>query len=178
MRLMFGTPQVTGFYMWGFHSENNNGANAGTNLFVPAAAMYAVNTANWNTWTITNAGKAYEDLLGVKDWDGNLNDGWTTQLDGKPVVDGNGNVVGNDPAAPIVDANGNITFNGYYGDYQLTIGGKTYALDLQKGVTNYTIAVPEPAGVLLAGCGFMVMVLALVRRRACGVGRAAHGLNE
>ncbi len=153
MRLMFGTPQVTGFYLWGFHSENNNGNNAGSNLFVPAAAMYAVNTANWNTWTITNAGQAYEDLLGVKEWDDVVGNGWTTQLDGKPIVDGNGQTVGNNLAAPIVDANGNIAFTGYYGDYQLTIGGKTYSLDLEKGVTDYTITVTEPSAALLAICG-------------------------
>jgi len=152
MRLMFGTAQSTGFYMWGFQSTNGGG------LFAPAAAMYAVNTSNWNTWTITDAGKAYEDLLGVKEWDGNLGDGWTTQLDGKPIIDGNGNTVGNNLAAPIVDANGNITFTGYYGDYQLTIGGKTYALDLQKGVTNYTIAVPEPVALELAAMAIVAMV--------------------
>jgi GH35 family endo-1,4-beta-xylanase len=167
MRLMFGTSQATGFYMWGFHSENGGG------LFAPAAAMYAVDTSNWNTWTITDAGKAYEDLLGVKEWDGVIGDGWTTQLDGKPIVDGNGNTVGNNPAAPMVDANGNITFTGYYGDYQLTIGGKTYPLDLQKGVTNYAIAVPEPAAVLLAACGLATFVLIVPGRKLrhrCGPG--------
>jgi endo-1,4-beta-xylanase len=163
MRLVFGTPQVTGFYMWGFHSENNNGANAGSNLFVPAAAMYAVNTANWNTWTITNAGKAYEDLLGVKEWDDVIGDGWTTQLDGKPIVDGNGNTIGNNPAAPVVDSSGNITFTGYYGDYQLTIGGKTYAIDLQKGIADYAIAVPEPPAAILAIGGLIGLLTAGLR---------------
>jgi GH35 family endo-1,4-beta-xylanase len=153
MRLVFGTPQATGFYMWGFHSENNNGANPGSNLFAKGGALYAVNTANWNTWTITNAGKIYEDLLGVKEWDGTLGNGWNTQLDGKTITDGNGNLVGNNPAAPLVDASGNVNFNGFYGDYVLTIGGKTYPLDLQTGITNYTIVVPEPSAVLLSLCG-------------------------
>ena len=61
-------------------------------------------------------GKANEDLRGVKEWDGVIGEGWTTQLDGKPIIDGNGKAVDNDTTALIVDANGTITFTGYYGD--------------------------------------------------------------
>jgi hypothetical protein len=62
-----------------------------------------------------------------------------------------------------VDANGGINFNGYYGLYDVTINGKTYSLDLTKGVTNYTLLVPEPTHllVLAAAIGF----LSLDRRR-------------
>jgi len=38
-----------------------------------------------------------------------------------------------------VAANGTIHFNGYYGDYQLTVGGKTVPLSLLKGTTAYSI---------------------------------------
>jgi hypothetical protein len=115
LRLMFGTPQATGFFMWGFQSENGGG-----NLFKPAAALYTVNTSNWNSMAITDAGKAWQDLLGIQDWDGNLNDGWTTHLNAA-----NGN-------APTVNADGTINFNGYYGDYKLTIGGKSYDLNFTR----------------------------------------------
>src|SRR5262249_32605857 len=109
MRLMFGTPQATGFFMWGFQAENGGG-----NLFAPAAALYTVTTSNWNTLTLTDTGKAYQDLLGIQDWDGNPNDGWTTHLNAT-----NGN-------APIVGANSTINFTGYYGTYNLKIGTTTY----------------------------------------------------
>jgi len=178
MRLMFGTPQATGFYMWGFHSENNNGANPGGNLFAKGGALYAVNTANWNTFTITNAGKAYEDLLGVKEWDGMLGDGWSTQLDGKAIVDGNGNLIGFNPAAPLVDSDGNLNFTGFYGQYVLTIGNKTYDLDLQKGITDYTIVVPEPSAGLSLLVGLTCLVLIwrghFKTRRICRAGFAIH----
>ncbi len=37
-------------------------------------------------------------------------------------------------------ADGTINFNGYYGDYQLTIGDKVYTLKHVKGTSRYTIA--------------------------------------
>ena len=174
MRLMFGTQQATGFYMWGFHSQNNNGAGAGDNLYLPAAALYAVNTTNWNTWTITNAGKAYEDLLGVKEWDGVLGNGWTTQLDGRPIIDGNGSAIGNNPAAPIVDSLGNIDFTGYYGEYQVTVGRKTFLLDLRKGVTSYVIEVPEPTAGLALVAMLPFAVLIRRHRRTRKVTKSLH----
>ena len=51
LRITFGNAAANGFMMWGFHAENGGG-----NLFAPAAALFNVNTANWNTWTITEAG--------------------------------------------------------------------------------------------------------------------------
>lgn len=116
MRLAFGNPQSDGVYLWGFHRENGGG-----NLFVPGLALFDVNTSNWNNWTITPAGKIWQDQLGIQDWDGNLNNGWTTNV------------------STVVGADGKIGFNGYYGDYQLIIGGKSYDLSLVKGKTAYTI---------------------------------------
>src|SRR5206468_2129952 len=109
MRLEFGNPNGTGMFIWGFQSENGGG-----NLFAPAAALYTLNTSDWKTWTITPAGKKWQDQLGIQDWDGNAANGWNTQLTAS------------------TDSSGKISFNGYYGDYVLTAGGKTYNLSLAK----------------------------------------------
>ena len=66
------------------------------------------------------AGKKWQDLLGIADWDGNPNNGWTTQL------------------TAIVDENGTINFNGFWGDYELTIGGQTIPLTLSEGRGSHT----------------------------------------
>lgn len=156
MRLEFGNPLGTGMFIWGFQAENGGG-----NLFAPAAALYTVNTSNWNNWTITEAGKKWQDLLGIQDWDGNTNNGWTTQLTATAAADGT------------------INFNGYYGDYQLTIGGKSYALSFVKGTSRYTITpvasaplrlsssgmVPEPSSILLILIGGTHAALLYRRRR-------------
>jgi hypothetical protein len=117
MRLIFGNANSTGFLMWGFHQESGAGA---TTLFKPSAALYTVNTSNFNNWTITDAGKKWQDLLGVQDWDLNPNNGWTTQLDA---------TVGDD---------GQITFNGFWGDYELTINGQAYPITITKGNEQYS----------------------------------------
>jgi endo-1,4-beta-xylanase len=114
MRLAFGNPQGSGIFMWGFVAENGGG-----NLFAPSAALYAVNTSNWNNWTITASGKAWQDQLGIHDWDGNTANGWTTQL------------------ATATDSSGHISFNGYYGSYLITAGNKSYQLSIAKGTNDY-----------------------------------------
>ncbi len=129
LRLMFGSANATGFYMWGFQAENG-----GSNLFQPAAALYSVNTSDWNTMALTDAGKAWQDLLGIQDWDGNPNNGWSTHLNAA-----NGN-------ASTVNPDGTINFNGYYGAYKLTIGGKSYDLNFTKGTPNYSILVNAVPG--------------------------------
>ena len=120
LRLSFGTAESTGFFMWGFHQESGAGA---TTLFAPAAALYTVNTSDFNNWTLTEAGQKWQDLLGIADWDGNPNNGWTTQL------------------TAMVDENGMINFDGFWGDYELTIGGQTIPLTLSKGVDAYSLVV-------------------------------------
>jgi GH35 family endo-1,4-beta-xylanase len=40
-----------------------------------------------------------------------------------------------------VAADGTIDFNGFYGDYEVTVDGKTYALDLAKGTTDYQLVI-------------------------------------
>jgi GH35 family endo-1,4-beta-xylanase len=123
MRLMFGNPQANGFYMWGFDAENGGG-----NLFAPAAALYTVSgSLNGNpTWTITPAGQRYEWLFGYgpdPQRRGNNANPWNTQL------------------TATVGPDGRINFNGFYGDYQLTINGHLYNLSLVKGTSNYYMVV-------------------------------------
>jgi GH35 family endo-1,4-beta-xylanase len=112
VRLMFGTPQATGFLMWGFQDEGTG------NLFRPGAALYTVSN-NFSTWTITEAGKRWQDLLGIRDWDGNPSNGWTTDQD------------------LIADAAGTIHIaGGFFGDYYLswqgpnTLGAQLLPFDL------------------------------------------------
>jgi GH35 family endo-1,4-beta-xylanase len=66
LRLAFGTPNSTGFMMWGFW--------AGEGLFAPGSPLYDTN------WNITDTGKKWQDLLGIADWNGNTADGWDTNL--------------------------------------------------------------------------------------------------
>lgn len=120
LRVAFGTADATGFFMWGFHQESGSGA---TGLFAPAAALYTVNTSNFNAWTLTPAGEKWQDQLGIQDFDGNLNNGWTTQL------------------SATVAADGSISFNGFWGDYQLNINGQNYNLTLSKGNSTYSLVI-------------------------------------
>ncbi len=92
VRLTFGTPDATGFFMWGFWRGN---------IYRGAAAMYDTN------WNLTTAGTRWQDLMTI-DTDTNPNDDWDTQLSGVAV-----------------DADGTINFNGLWGDYDLTVNGKT-----------------------------------------------------
>ncbi len=121
LRLTYGNADTTGFMMWGFHQESGTGA---TTLFAPQAALYTVNTADFNTWTLTDAGKKWQDQLGIADWDGNTANGWTTHV------------------TPTVGADGSISFNGYYGDYNL--GGQTFAMNLAKGTSQYAVSLAAP----------------------------------
>jgi GH35 family endo-1,4-beta-xylanase len=64
-------------------------------------------------WNITAAGTAYEALMNQ----------WTTNL-----------------LLP-VGPEGSIDFRGFYGQYEVTVNGETYALDLTKGTTLYSLVV-------------------------------------
>jgi GH35 family endo-1,4-beta-xylanase len=120
LRIAFGTADATGFYMWGFHQESGSGA---TTLFAPSAALYTVSTSNFNAWALTPAGQKWQDQLGIQDWDGNANNGWTTQL------------------SAVVAPDGTISFNGFWGDYELTINGQVYSLTLSKGQNAYSLVI-------------------------------------
>ena len=106
-RLVFGTPNATGFFMWGFWRGS---------IFRGAAAFYDQN------WNLTLPGQRWQDLLS-SDEDGDPNDDWDTQLTAE------------------VDANGTISFNGFWGDYELTIGDQSFPLTLEKGDAAYSLIV-------------------------------------
>jgi hypothetical protein len=116
MRLIFGNPTSTGMILWDWYKFGN-----GSTQFAPNAGLYQVNNADWSGATITAAGKAWQDQLGIQDWDGNTNNAWTTQLTATAAADGS------------------INFTGYYGNYELTVGNKKYLLNLTKGAANYTL---------------------------------------
>jgi GH35 family endo-1,4-beta-xylanase len=85
----------------------------------PHAASALVNA----DWSLTDIGKMYEDMLGIQDWDGNTANGWTTNV-----------------TLPVA-ADGTIDFTGFYGLFDVMIGGKTYNLDLTKGTTDYQLVI-------------------------------------
>lgn len=68
---------------------------------------------------------------------------------------------------------GQIQFNGYYGDYTLTVNGKAYNLTTQRGIGTYGVgglvpalaaaAVPEPSTWLLAWLGAACLLVAFMR---------------
>jgi hypothetical protein len=120
LKLTYGDPDATGFFMWGFHQESGAGA---TTLFAPSAALYTVSTTDFNAWTLTPAGQKWQDMLGIQDWDGNANNGWTTQT------------------TATVGTDGTINFNGFWGDYDLTVNGHTYHMATSKGTSQYSLVV-------------------------------------
>ncbi|HEX4415012.1 MAG TPA: hypothetical protein VH107_15355 [Lacipirellulaceae bacterium] len=67
-----------------------------------------------SSWNLTQSGQSVVDLL----------NSWTTPTQNLTV-----------------GADGNVNFSGYYGDYQLTIGGHTIPLSLAKGMSSLSIPV-------------------------------------
>ncbi len=122
MRLMFGNPGSTGFIIWDWYKvTSGNDPICDCPQYAPGAALYNVSKSDWSDAAITAAGKTWQDQLGIQDWDGNSNNGWTTQL------------------TATANADGAINFNGYYGDYEITVNGKTYSFSLSKGTTDYSL---------------------------------------
>lgn len=102
MRTMFGSPNATGFYMWGFWA----GAMWDQ---APAAALFDTN------WNLTVPGQKYMDLMAE----------WNTQL------------------TTTVGPDGTINFDGFWGDYEITIDGETFDLTLDKGNFDYSLIIEE-----------------------------------
>ncbi len=142
LRLSFGNANATGFFMWGFHQ------GGGSNLFRPGAALYTVSGGNW---TITRPGIRYEWLFGLGPDSakrGENSSPWDTDL------------------SALVDENGQIDFNGFWGNYELSIQGRTYRLELVKGTTQYSlVVVPEPEGAVLLILGSIAVSVRGLRSR-------------
>lgn len=85
-------------------------------------------------WNLTAVGAAYQNLLA----------GWTTDI------------------TTTLGASGLTSFTGTYGDYDVIINGASYSLTHVKGDGTYTLVIPEPATIPLAG---MTAPLLLRRRR-------------
>jgi GH35 family endo-1,4-beta-xylanase len=71
-----------------------------------------------NDWSIRDPAIAWQALMAQ--WDTNLQD-------------------------LAVQPDGTIDFTGYFGEYEITIGGQTYLLDLTKGTTDYSLVVGPPS---------------------------------
>ena len=98
MRLVFGTPNATGFMMWGIWETEMWDKALG-------AAFYT------QAWQPRQPAQRWESLM--RRW-------------------------GTDVTVP-VKGDGTIAFTGFYGDYEITVGGKTYSLTLAKGKTDYAV---------------------------------------
>jgi endo-1,4-beta-xylanase len=139
MRMMLGSPDATGFFNWGWW------AGATSNL---GSSGVMVNTTWKNpdgSWNLTPTGTRYEWLFGMN----------------TDSVTGGHNSVNTDPWTTnltlTTNANGQINFNGFYGDYSLTVNGHSYNVSLTKGGTsNFTIqAIPGgPVWILSTGGSF------------------------
>jgi GH35 family endo-1,4-beta-xylanase len=88
-------------------------------IYRGAAALY---DSNWN---LTTAGQRWVDLMTV-DGDADPYDDWDTDLTTQ------------------VNPDGTIDFTGFYGEYEVTVDGETFNLDLTKGTDQYSLIVDIP----------------------------------
>ena len=135
IRMMMGTPAVDSMLIWGWYDQD--GLN--TDNYGDGTALINKGWKNADgTYNLTAAGVRFEYLFGRgldptapgANADGSNPNPWTTDL------------------TTSVNADGTIDLHGFYGDYDVTVGGKAYALTLEKGVASYAIQVPEPATML------------------------------
>ena len=98
VRLVFGTPQSSGFMIWGIWETEMWDMALG-------AAFYD------KQWRPRRPAQRWEALM--RQWD-------------------------TDVTLPVRE-DGTIEFTGFYGDYEITVGGKTYKLALEKGKTKYVM---------------------------------------
>jgi GH35 family endo-1,4-beta-xylanase len=119
---------------WGVTGTDNatNEANAATILEDTARLVFGMPGATGMTlWNLRNVsgvfapvGTLYDTNWAIRDtgtrWQSLMNE-WSTDL------------------MPTVNADGSINFNGFYGDYDVTVGNKTYSLSLTKGQSAYSL---------------------------------------
>ncbi len=122
---------------WGVRGTDNatNEANAAITLDDTTRLVFGMpGTTGITLWNLRNVpgafapvGTLYDNNWAVRDtaiaWQA-LMDEWDTDLQDL-----------------IVNADGTIDFNGFYGDYEITIDGQTYDLQLAKGDTQYSLVI-------------------------------------
>ena len=106
VRLIFGTEQATMFNCWGFYSDW---------MWQPGCAFY---DSNWN---LTPAGKAWQQMTGIRNWNLKGVPNWTTEL------------------TTYVDQDGKISFRGFAGGYTVTAGKLVGSLPVAVGTAAYTV---------------------------------------
>lgn len=113
LRLCFGHEKMTTFVTWGFWRSRMWSR-------APEAALV---DAEWN---ITPAGRAWQQMTGVRDWHIANLPVWTTD------------------ASVVTDAHGRVNFVGFHGDYEIISGRQRGEFTLTKGATNCTVTVGRP----------------------------------
>lgn len=103
MRLVFGNDQATSFLVWGFWHKQ---------MWAKGSAMVDDN------WNLTECGKTYQQLMGIRNWGLRGVPVWTTDLNIKAGRDGK------------------VNFRGFYGEYDITVGGKTHKMTLEPRKTT------------------------------------------
>jgi hypothetical protein len=120
LRMVFGNPNAETFMYWGFWGGATSNLQSGSIM---------VNTTWKNpdgTWNLTPSGQRYEWLFGMGEdptKGGENPNPWHTEL------------------MAVVGPDGTINFNGFYGDYEITVNGETFDLLLTKGDTQYFLPV-------------------------------------
>ncbi len=108
LRLCFGHEKMTTFINWGFYEPR----------MWPDAPKGALMDAKWK---ITPAGKAWQQLMGVRNWDIAGLPVWTTDV------------------SLTTDARGRVNLVGFYGDYEIISGERRREFTLTKGTTDYAV---------------------------------------
>jgi GH35 family endo-1,4-beta-xylanase len=121
MRMIFGNPDAQTFMYWGFWGGATDANLQGGGILV--------NTTWKNpdgSWNLTPAGTRYEWLfgMGADATKGGVNSSpWTT-----------------DVTLPVA-ADGTVDLTGFYGDYTVSVDGKTVPLSLLKGTSAYSLTI-------------------------------------
>jgi GH35 family endo-1,4-beta-xylanase len=131
MRMVFGNPDADTFMYWGFWAGATSNLQSGGTLVGTAQPNGTAIDSAWKkadgSWNLTPAGQRYEWLFGINPdaTKGGTNAApWTT-----------------DVTVP-VGADGTVNLTGFYGDYTVTVDGKTVPLSLLKGTSAYSLAIP------------------------------------
>jgi GH35 family endo-1,4-beta-xylanase len=128
MKMVFGNPDAQTFMYWGFWGGATDPNLQGGGVLVNTTWKNAD-----GTWNLTPVGNRYEWLFGINPdaTKGGANSSpWTT--DETLTVGPDGTI---DLSNALTDT------RGFYGDYTLTVDGKTVPFSLIKGTTSYSLTI-------------------------------------